>query len=89
MRSGSPPSRVRRWRCRPTPLPRVPFSWITADEAYGQVKYLRVCRSNIGLCGLTYGYAAWWYSLITPATTGLRRMIRGSVRSAAFPVGSV
>jgi hypothetical protein len=29
-----------------------------------------VCRSNIGSCGLSCGYAAWWYSLITPASTG-------------------
>jgi hypothetical protein len=48
-----------------------------------------VCRSFIGSCGLSWGYAAWWYSLITPAMTGLRRMVRRSVRSAASRVGSV
>jgi hypothetical protein len=48
-----------------------------------------VCRSNIGSCGLSWDYAAWWYSLITPAMTGLRRMVRRSVRSAASRVGSV
>ena len=32
-----------------------------------------VCRSNLELRTLSWGYAAWQYSLITPATTGFRR----------------
>jgi hypothetical protein len=41
-RWSSPPSRARAW---PYPGRAIdaggPFSWVTADEAYGQVKYLR------------------------------------------------
>jgi hypothetical protein len=37
-----------------------------------------VCRSNIGLRGLSWDYAAWRYSLISPATAGFRRMDRSS-----------
>jgi hypothetical protein len=40
----------------------------------------------MGLRGLIWGYAAWRYSLITPATTGFRRTDR---RSATFRVGCV
>src|SRR3569833_2283049 len=47
-----------------------------------------VCRSNIGSRGLSCGYAAWWYSLITPVTTRLRRMVCRSVRPAASRLGS-
>src|SRR3954452_728163 len=43
-----------------------------------------VCRSNIELRGLSWGYVAWWYSLITPVTTGLRRMDRRPVSLAAL-----
>jgi hypothetical protein len=40
-----------------------------------------VYRSNIESRSLSWGYAAWWYSLISPATTGLRRMDRRSATS--------
>jgi hypothetical protein len=48
-----------------------------------------VYRSNIELRNLSWGYAAWWYSLITPVTTGLRRMVCRSVRLAVSRFGSV
>jgi hypothetical protein len=46
-----------------------------------------LCRSIIELCGLSWGYAAWWYSLITPVTTGLRRMNLRSFASAGVLAG--
>jgi hypothetical protein len=48
-----------------------------------------VCRSNIELRCLSWGYAAWRYSLVTPVTAGLRRMDHRSVSSAARGVGWV
>jgi hypothetical protein len=48
-----------------------------------------VCRSNIELRGLCWGYAAGWYWLITPATMGLRRMDRRSLSSAPSGAGWV
>src|SRR3569833_1626915 len=47
-----------------------------------------VCRSNIGTRGLSSGYAAWWYSLNTPVTTRLRRMVCRTERPAATQHGS-
>lgn len=40
-----------------------------------------VSYSNIELDGLSCGYAAWWYSLMAPATTGFRRTDRMSAMS--------
>jgi hypothetical protein len=48
--------------------------------------YRTVCRSNIELPRLNWDYAAWWYSLISPVTTGLRRTDR---RSATSQLGCV
>jgi len=46
----------------------------------------KVSRSNIELRGLSWDYAARWYSLISPVTTGLRRTDR---RSATSQLGCV
>jgi hypothetical protein len=47
----------------------------TNDDGLGS-RPLMVYRSSIELRSLSFGYAAWWYSLITPTTTDLRRMVR-------------
>jgi hypothetical protein len=47
---------------------------LAAQEEFQRTK--TVCRSNIELHGLNWDYAAWWYSLMTPVTTGFRRTDR-------------
>jgi hypothetical protein len=56
--------------------------WLDGDQQRAWLAYIRVlCCSEIGLRGLIWGYAARWYSLITPATTGFRRTDRRSATS--------
>ncbi|MFB4308621.1 VirB4 family type IV secretion system protein [Actinomadura sp. GTD37] len=72
------------------PMTRTPLLHDTAlfqNTAGGTGLYGILYRSIIELGGMSWGYAAWRYSLITPVTTGLRRMDRRSLSSAGVLMG--
>jgi hypothetical protein len=71
-RPGNLPSRSRiknraRLPASSRSMARFRAAWMTQDAVgSGVVPRIRIlCRSNIELCSLSWGYAAWWYSLIT------------------------
>ncbi|GAA4966033.1 hypothetical protein HD597_007001 [Nonomuraea thailandensis] len=71
------------------PLVAVAGRTLAVGEPGADPASIRVCRSNIELRGLSCGYAAWRYSLITPVTTGFRWIDRRSSRSVTSQAGCV